>query len=67
MPAKQRIREIGEGIERIETITLKNSTEITKRIKKNIELSNEIKISSQPGGLEFFYNNFLGSYKKSIG
>jgi hypothetical protein len=63
-PAEQRIREIEEGIERVETVALKNSTEIAKRIKKNIESSNEIKISSHAGGLELIYNNFLGSYKK---
>jgi two-component system, OmpR family, sensor histidine kinase VicK len=66
MPAEQRIREIEEGIERLETITLKNSTEIAKRIKKNIESSNEIKISSHPDGLELICNNFLESYKKVL-
>ena len=65
-PAEQRIREIEEGIERVETVALKNSTEIAERIKKNIESSNEIKISSQAGGLELIYNNFLGSYKKVL-
>src|SRR5215469_5406059 len=66
MPAEQRIREIEEGIERVETVAIKNSTEIAKRIKKNIESSNEIKISSQPGGLELIYKNFLESYKKVL-
>ena len=66
MPAEQRIREIEEGIERLETITLKNSTEIAKRITKNIESSNEIKISSHPGGLELICNNFLESYTKVL-
>src|SRR5215831_1371606 len=65
-PAEQRIREIEEGIERVETVAIKNITEIAKRINKNIESSNEIKISSQPGGLELVYNNFLGSYKKVL-
>ena len=65
-PVEQRIREIEEGIERVETVALKNSTEIAKRIKKNIESSNEIKISSHAGGLELIYNNFLGSYKKIL-
>ncbi|MGA8082324.1 MAG: ATP-binding protein, partial [Candidatus Nitrosopolaris sp.] len=65
-PAEQRIREIEEGIERVETVALKNSTEIAKRIKKNIESSNEIKISSHAGGLELICNNFLGSYKKIL-
>jgi len=64
MPAEQRIREIEEGIERVETVAIKNSTEIAKRIKKNIESSNEIKITSHPGGLELIYNNFLESYKE---
>src|SRR5215472_13945666 len=63
-PAEQRIREIEEGIERVETVAIKNSTEIAKSIKKNIESSNEIKITSHPGGLELIYNNFLESYKK---
>ncbi|MGC2575512.1 MAG: ATP-binding protein, partial [Candidatus Nitrosopolaris sp.] len=62
----ERIREIEEGIERVETIALKDSTEIVKRIKKNIESSTEIKISSQPGGLELIYNNFLESYKQVL-
>ena len=63
---EERIREIEEGIERVETIALKDSTEIVKRIKKNIESSTEIKISSQPGGLELIYNNFLESYKQVL-
>src|SRR5215467_12864442 len=65
-PAEQRIKEIEEGIERVETIALKNITEIAKRINKNIESSNEIKVASHPGGLELSYNNFLGSYKKVL-
>ncbi|HYV52722.1 MAG TPA: hypothetical protein VE971_05450 [Candidatus Eisenbacteria bacterium] len=65
-PAEQRIREIEEGIERVETVALKNITEIAKRINKNIESSNEIKIVSHPGGLELIYNNFLESYKKVL-
>ncbi|HYA83073.1 MAG TPA: hypothetical protein VEH06_06440, partial [Candidatus Bathyarchaeia archaeon] len=65
-PAEQRIREIEEGIERVETVAIKNSTEIVKRINKNIESSNEIKIVSHPGGLELIYNNFLESYKKVL-
>ena len=66
IPVKERIREIEEGIERVETIALKDSTEIVKRIKKNIESSTEIKISSQPGGLELIYNYFLESYKQVL-
>ena len=66
IPGIKRIREIEEGIERVETIALKSSTEIAKRIKKNIESSTEMKISSQPGGLELIYNNFLESYKQVL-
>src|SRR5215813_11441310 len=66
IPAEQRIKEIEEGIERFETVALKNSREIAKRINKNIESSNEIKIVSHPGGLEVIYNNFLGSYKQVL-
>jgi two-component system, OmpR family, sensor histidine kinase VicK len=65
-PAEQRIKEIEEGIEHVETVALKNISEIAKRINKNIESSNEIKISSHPGGLELIYNSFLGSYKKVL-
>ncbi|MGA8084759.1 MAG: hypothetical protein WB988_23135, partial [Candidatus Nitrosopolaris sp.] len=65
-PAEQRIREIEEGVERVETVALKNSTEIAKRIKENIESSTEIRICLQPGGLELVYNSFLGSYKKIL-
>src|SRR5215831_4022142 len=66
MPAEQRIREIEEGIERVETVAIKNITEIAKRINKNIESSNEIKTVSHPGGLELIYNNFLESYKQVL-
>ena len=66
IPVEERIKEIEEGIERVETIALRNSTDIAKRIKKNIELSNEIKICFQPGGLELIYNNFFESYKKVL-
>src|SRR5215469_16946490 len=61
-PAEQRIREI----EHVETVALKDISEIVKRIEKNIESSNEIKIASNPGGLELIYDNFLGSYKKVL-
>src|SRR5947209_10767915 len=66
IPVKERIKEIEEGRERVETIALRNSTEIAKRIKKNIESSTEIKICSQAGGLELIYNNFFESYKKAL-
>ena len=66
IPVEERIREIEEGRERVETIALRNSTEIAKRIKKNIESSTEIKICSQAGGLELIYNNFFESYKKVL-
>ena len=65
-PVEERIREIEEGIERVETIALRNSAEIVKRIKKNIESSTEIKICSQPGGLRLIYNNFLEACKKVL-
>src|SRR5215831_7296200 len=65
-PAEQRIKEIEEGIEHVETIALKNITEIAKRINKNIESSNEIRVASHPGGLELAYSNFLASYKKML-
>src|SRR5215467_2524296 len=61
-PAEQRIREI----EHVETVALKNISEIAKRIEKNIESSNDIKIASHPGGLELIYDNFLGSFKKVL-
>jgi nitrogen-specific signal transduction histidine kinase len=66
IPVEERIREIEEGRERFETIALRNSTEIAKRIKKNIESSNEIKICSQADGLELIYNNFHESYRKVL-
>jgi hypothetical protein len=66
IPVEERIREIEEGRERFETIALRNSTEIAKRIKKNIESSNEIKLCSQADGLELIYNNFHESYRKVL-
>ncbi|HYA85135.1 MAG TPA: hypothetical protein VEH06_17060, partial [Candidatus Bathyarchaeia archaeon] len=61
-PAEQRIKEI----EHVETVALKNISEIAKRIEKNIEYSNQIKIASHPGVLELIYDNFLGSFKKVL-
>ena len=66
IPFEERIREIEEGIKRVETIALKDSTEIAKRIKQNIESSNEIKICSQAGGLELIYNHFFEPYRKVL-
>jgi signal transduction histidine kinase len=66
IPAEERIREIEEGLERVETVALKDSAEIAKRIRKNIESSTELKICSQPGGLELIYNNFFESYKEVL-
>lgn len=66
IPAERRIREIEEGIERVETIALEDSTKIVERIKKNLESSNEIKICFQPGGLQLIYNNFLEPYKRVL-
>src|SRR5437660_4624197 len=66
IPVEERIREVEEGIERVETIALRNTSDIAKRIKRNIESSNEIKICFQPGGLELIYNNFFESYKKVL-
>lgn len=66
LPAAERIREIEEGLERVETVALKNSAEIAKRIRKNIESSTELKVCSQPGGLELIYNNFFESYKELL-
>jgi two-component system, OmpR family, sensor histidine kinase VicK len=65
-PAEQRIKEIEEGIEHVETVALKNSSEIARRINKNIVSSNEIKVASHQGGLELIYNHFLGSYRKVL-
>ncbi|WP_236561680.1 hypothetical protein [Nitrososphaera sp. AFS] len=65
-PLENRIREIDEGIDRTETIAIRDSVEIIKRIKKSIESSTEIKISFQPGGLAFLYNRFSDSYKKFL-
>jgi signal transduction histidine kinase len=65
-PIENRIREIDEGIDRTETIAIRDSVEVAKRIKKSIESSTEIKISFQPGGLAFLYNRFSDSYKKFL-
>jgi signal transduction histidine kinase len=68
-PAEQRIKEIEEGIEHVETIALKNITEIAKRINKNIESSNEIKVASHLTPLSFCISNkeFLATAEKMEG
>ena len=66
IPVEKRTREIEEGIERVETVALEDRSEIAKRIMKQIESSNEIKILFQAGGLQLIYDNFLESYKKVL-
>jgi signal transduction histidine kinase len=65
-PAEQRIREIDEGIEPIETKLLENQDEIYNHFVKSIEKSAQLYICTSIGGLHMAYNNFFNFYKKII-
>ena len=66
IPASQKIREIEEGIEHVETKVLENPDEIFNHIKYVIEKASDRSVCSSLGGMQLIYDNFLNLYKKII-
>jgi sugar-specific transcriptional regulator TrmB len=66
IPADQKIREIEEGIEHVETKVLENPDEIFNHLKHAIETASKSSICSTSGGMQIVYNNFFDLYKKII-
>jgi signal transduction histidine kinase len=67
IPAKEKIREIEEGITiRYGSKILENKDEVLGRIKHNIEGSGELLVCTNLDRMQIIYNNFLDSYKKIL-
>ncbi|HKR73913.1 MAG TPA: HAMP domain-containing sensor histidine kinase [Candidatus Nitrosocosmicus sp.] len=58
-----KIRELEEGIEPVKTEILEDINEISRRIGKLAETSNEMYISSTIGGMRLIYQNYFSLYK----
>ncbi len=65
-PAEQKIKEIEEGIEPIQTKVLENLDEINAHLKKTITRSQGRLICSSMGGMQLVYNNFFNMYKDIV-
>lgn len=66
IPAMDKIKEIEEGIEPIQTKVLENQEEIYKRFLDTIKKSNERYVCSSIGGMQIIYNNFFNLYKDIV-
>jgi signal transduction histidine kinase len=66
IPADQKIREIEEGIEHVETRVLENPDEIFNHVKHIVETASKRLLCSTSGGMQLVYNNFFDLYKKII-
>lgn len=62
IPAEQKIREIEEGIEPVETKVVEDYEEILNHLKYRIERASQRSVCSSIGGLQLVYNNFFHSY-----
>ena len=63
IPATQKIKEIEEGIEPIQTKLLEHQDEIYNHFMMTIKRSNERCACWSIGGLQMVYNNFFNFYK----
>jgi hypothetical protein len=66
IPADQKIREIEEGMVRVETKVLENPDEIFEHMRYVIENASKRLLCSTSGGMQMAYNNFFDQYKKII-
>jgi signal transduction histidine kinase len=64
--AEQRIRQIEEGVEPIETKVLENKEQIFNHMKSVIGNASERSVCSSIGAMQLVYNNFFDEYKKII-
>ncbi len=66
IPAMDKIKEIEEGIEPIQTKVLDDPDEIYNRFLDIIKKSKERYVCSSIGGMQIIYNNFFNLYKEII-
>jgi two-component system sensor histidine kinase VicK len=66
IPAEQRIMEIEEGVEVLETEVLEDKEKIFSHMKSVLENSRERSVCSSIGGMRLIYNSFFDEYKKII-
>jgi len=66
-PAEQRIMEIEEGVEVLETKVLEDKDKILNHMKPVIEDVTERSVCSSIGGMQLIYNKFFDEYKKISG
>jgi two-component system sensor histidine kinase VicK len=66
-PAEQRIIEIEEGVEVLETKVLEDKDKILSHIKSVLEDAIERSVCSSIGGMQLIYNKFFDEYKKISG
>jgi two-component system, OmpR family, sensor histidine kinase VicK len=66
-PAEQRIMEIEEGVEVLETKVLEDKDKILNHMKPVLEDVTERSVCSSIGGMQLIYNKFFNEYKKISG
>ncbi|HEX5519591.1 MAG TPA: HAMP domain-containing sensor histidine kinase, partial [Candidatus Nitrosocosmicus sp.] len=66
IPAMDKIKEIEEGIEPIQTKVLEDQDEIYNSFLNTIKKSKERYVCSSIGGMQIIYNNFFNLYKEII-
>ena len=66
-PAEQRIMEIEEGVEVLETKVLEDKDKILNHMKPVLEDVTERSVCSSIGGMQLIYNKFFDEYKKISG
>jgi hypothetical protein len=64
--AQQRIMEIEQGVEPIETKVFEDKEKIFNHIQSIIEKASETSVVSSIGGMRLIYNNFFEEYKKIL-
>ena len=64
IPAEQRIIQIEQGVEVLETKVLEDKDEILNHMKSVLEDAIERSVCSSIGGMQLIYNNFFDEYKK---
>ncbi|MGA9169461.1 MAG: HAMP domain-containing sensor histidine kinase [Nitrososphaeraceae archaeon] len=66
VPAEQRIIEIEQGVQALETKVLEDKEKIFSHMKSVLENSRERSVCSSIGGMQLIYNRFFDEYKKII-
>ena len=66
IPAEQKISEIEQRVEVLETKVLEDKDQILDHINSVLEKATERSVSSSIGGMQLIYNNFFDEYKKIL-